>query len=227
MADDHEDLEKDRQRQEKRHMKERLLQIGIRGIQKQGWSVTRERGGADQVFRITKNGDSKLVSLRTSQDRWFAFPAKPNGHGWHTLDDVDLVLVSSVEENDPPREAWVYLFEADEIRERFDRAYKARKEAGRKLSAREDERRGFWIPLYHEPDASHSISYVGGGAGRNKRKRIHTEPLGDGGAPASLPKPTKLPPDDGGSDQPMTIAKRYLSGIIGVPESSIKITIEA
>ena len=60
-------------------------------FQEKGWAVSRERGlGKSSVRRITKDGESLLVSIRTSQDQWIAFPPKPEGEGFITLDDVDV-----------------------------------------------------------------------------------------------------------------------------------------
>src|SRR3989442_14378184 len=77
---------------EKHERKKRLFQIGVQTLQKEGWTVTREKLGKSSVRRISKNGDSKLVSIRTTQDTWLAFPPEPNGKGWVTLDDVEVVV---------------------------------------------------------------------------------------------------------------------------------------
>src|SRR5438874_284259 len=116
---------------EKRGRKKRLVEIGMQTLEKEGWTVTREKLGKSSVRRISKDGDRKLVSIRTTQDTWLAFPPKPNGKGWFTLDDVDVVLAVSVDPTSK-REAWVHWLPADEMRERYDLAYKARKDAGRK-----------------------------------------------------------------------------------------------
>src|SRR5687768_405192 len=146
---------------EKHKRKKRLFQIGVETLEKAGWSVTKEKLGKSSVRRITKNGESKLVSIRTTQDQWIAFPPKPQGKGWVTLDDVDVVLAVSVDANVPPKEALVHWLPGDEMRERFDLALKARKKADRV----QPDRRGVWIPLYEREDASANVSYVGGGAG--------------------------------------------------------------
>ena len=205
---------------EKHARKKQLFRIGVQTLEKEGWTVTKEKLGKSSVRRITKNGDSKLVSIRTTQDTWLAFPPKPNGKGWFTLDDVDVVVAVSVAGN-PPREARVHWLPADEMRKRYDLAYKARKEADRVLP----ERRGVWIPLYErEDDAPENVSYVGGGAGLD-HPPIAQVPLNSAGA-------EHLPRDDGDDDRgddrfTIAKAKRLLSSSLGVPESSIKITVEA
>ena len=212
---------------EKHDRKKRLFQIGIETLQREGWTVTKEKLGKSSVRRITKNGESKLVSIRTTQDQWIAFPPKPKDKGWITLDDVDVVLAVSVDANDPPREALVHWLPGDEMRKRFDLALKARRGANRV----QPQRRGVWIPLYEREDASENVSYVGGGAGLD-HPPIARVPMNGGG---STPPPTgadEVVDDDQDEFEEsdlLTIAeaKRRLALTLGVPESSIKIMVEA
>jgi len=207
---------------EKHHRKKRLFQIGIETLQKQGWTVTREKGlGKSSVRRITKNGESKLVSIRTTQDQWIAFPPNPKSKGWITLDDVHVVLGVSVDTNVPPQDALVHWLPADEMRRRFDLALKARKEAKRV----QPDRRGVWIPLYQRDiDNSENVSYVGGGAGLDYPP-IARVPMNDGG----IERPRVGDAVTLSDESPLTIsqAKRRLALTFGVPESSIKISVEA
>ena len=39
-----------------------------------------------------------IASVRTTRDRWIAFPPLDGGTRWKTLDDVELVLVAAVDE---------------------------------------------------------------------------------------------------------------------------------
>ena len=223
--------------QEKRDRKKRLFHIGLETLEREGWTVTKEKLGKSSVRRITKNGESKLVSIRTSQDQWIAFPPKADGTGWITLDDVDVVLAVSLDANAPHREALVHWLPADDMRERFDQAKKARSEANRVMP----DRRGIWIPLYEREDASENVSYVGGGAGLDyppiARVRLENEsesPPTSQLAPASgSSKPSvargghaRSDNDDAGRFS-IGDAKRLLAASLGVAESSIKITIEA
>lgn len=210
---------------EKRARKNELFQIGIETLQKEGWIVTKAKLGKSSVRRIAKGGESKLVSIRTTQDQWIAFPPKTKGKGWITLDDVDVVLAVSVDANEPPREALVHWLPGDEMRQRFDLALKARKEADRV----QPDRRGVWIPLYEREDASENVSYVGGGAGLDHPPIARVPMNGEGSTPPSIGS-DGLADDDGREDEiGLTIgqAKRRLSLSLGVPESSIKITVEA
>ena len=47
-----------------------------------------------------------------------------------TLSDIDVVLAVSVDDRHDPKFAQVHMIEADEMRQRFDRAYSARIAAG-------------------------------------------------------------------------------------------------
>src|SRR5262245_17201931 len=50
----------------KHERKKRLFQIGVEVLEAQGWTVAKEKGlGKSSVRRISKAGDSKLVSIRT------------------------------------------------------------------------------------------------------------------------------------------------------------------
>jgi len=208
----------------KRERKNRLFEIGLETLQKQGWAITKEKLGKASVRRISKDGDSKLVSIRTTQDQWIAFPPKPEQDGWITLDDVDVVVAVSVDANDPPREALVHWLPADEMRKRFDAALEARVAAKRV----QPDRRGIWIPLYErEADNRENVSYIGGGAGLDYPAIARVPIDGGDGAP---PRAAANGVDDGeGNDEDaLTIAeaKRRLSRTLGVPESSIKIIVE-
>ena len=59
------------------------------------------------------------------------------------MDDVDLVLVSAVDDRLNPQSVDVYLFPADEVRKRFDSSYAARINAGH--TVRDDY--GMWVML--------------------------------------------------------------------------------
>src|ERR1700733_8146940 len=119
---------------EKASMKAQLFAIAVHALEKDGWKVERERGsGKSSVRRITKNRQSKLVTIRTSQDTWIAFPRTDGDKSWRTLDDVDAVVPVSVDDPENPKFARVHLIDGDEVRSRFNRAYKARMDAKRSI----------------------------------------------------------------------------------------------
>jgi hypothetical protein len=207
----------------KRERKKRLFEIGVETLEGQGWTVTKEKLGKSSVRRISKEGQSLLVSIRTTQDTWIAFPPKPAREGWVTLDDVEVVIAVSVDDAAQPREARVHWIPADDLRKRFSAALEARTAADRV----QPDRRGVWIPLYErEADNVENVSYVGGGAG------LDYPPI------ARVPMIGVSPPLIGESvfdgDQvnvadllSIAEAKRRLARTLGVPESSITIMVEA
>lgn len=108
----------------------------------EGHEPRREPGrGRSNVWTIWHNGKKQLASIRTTQDRWFAFPRVKDG--WKTLDKVDVVIVSAVDDVSKPTNAQVYFFSADEVRKCFDDSYNARIKARRVVR----ENFGMWISL--------------------------------------------------------------------------------
>ena len=85
----------------------------------------------------------KRVSIRTTKDRWIAFPPLEKGTKWKTLDDVGIVVVAAVDDRDDPRNVEFYRFDAAEVRRRFDASYAARIDAGQ--TVRDDL--GMWLNL--------------------------------------------------------------------------------
>jgi hypothetical protein len=197
--------------------KDELFQIGIETLERDGWIVSRATGlGKASVRRITKGSQTLLVTIRTTQDQWIAFPQKPGGKGWVTLGDVDVVLAVSVNDREAPSEVLVHWIDAKEMQARFDRAAKAR-------GFRPHERRPLWIPLYKEDDGGR---YAGGGAGL-QHKPIARVPMNTGSKPPNGTLP-RIGIGSAPDDEPFTIAvaKRRLAHALGVPESNIKISVE-
>lgn len=201
-------------------MKNRLFEIGLEALRQQGWKVERIPGiGKSSVRRISKNGTSRKVSVRTSQDTWIAFPRNEANKGWATLSEVDVVLAVSVDDRHNPKFAQVHMIDAEEMRKRFDRAYAARKAEGYKLPLG----RGFWIPLY-SPDSPDPVTHVGGGAGLDHPPIARVPLEHEDSNSHAVVETTRS-----NSNEPLTIAeaKRRLAMALGVDPSSIKITVEA
>jgi hypothetical protein len=203
----------------KAELRRKLFAIGVESLERDGWKVERVPGeGKSSVRRITKGGESLLITIRTTQDTWIAFPRK--GQKWGTLSDVDAVLAVSVDDREEPRFAQVHMIDGDEMRERFDRNYAARKAAGHS----QPSGYGTWVSLYHQ-EAQDPANRVGAGAGI-KNPPIARVSLTNGQATMAVPaaRPPRL---DAG--QPLTInqAKEGLALTFGVEPSSVKITIEA
>jgi len=206
---------------EKLHLKRRLFEIGLETLRTQGWKVERiPAAGKASMRLITKAGKSHKVAIRTTQDQWLAFPRRMDDKGWLTLSEVDVVLAVSVDDAQHPTAALVHWIEGDDMRARFDRAYKAR----RKARYRVPLGRGVWLPLYIRDDQN-IVRYVGGGAGLD-HPEIARVPI-DGESPTE--GGTNEPLHSDGEDKSLNIAeaKRRLALSLGVAESSIKISVEA
>ena len=216
-------------RPEKLETRNKLFRAAIDGLARKKvgrWSASQALRQAS-VRRITRDGIVKTVSIRTSQDQWVAFLRDKNtGEGWKTLDTVDYVAASTVDYRDDPKFAVVHLFDAAEIRDRFDRNYAARKAAGHKLYIE----RGIWISLY-EKERPHEPTYVGAGAGLD-HPAIYRVPLTQvqvhdtSSTGKDFEEDSSIDPSVP-TEAPLTIAeaKRRLALAFGVAESDVKITV--
>lgn len=121
-----------------------MVRGALKGAEQAGYTLKRQPGrGLSNTYEMTKDGETKVASVRTTQDRWIAFPPLDKGKHWKTLDDVELVLVSAVDDRYNPQNVDVYLFPADEVRRRFDASYAARIAEGH--TVRDDY--GMWVLL--------------------------------------------------------------------------------
>jgi hypothetical protein len=206
---------------EKVSRKARLFRIATEALGEQGWNVERVPLGKSSVRKISRNGESKLVSIRTTQDTWIAFPRSNDNKSWVTLGEVDAVVAVSVDHWENPKFAKVHMIDGAEMRNRFDRAYKARLAAGHSISVGQ----GVWVPLYVEEDST--PSNVGGGAGI-ANPPFKVVPLDEKTSPAAAikesPEVVQL-----SNEPPFTIqeAKRRLAMTLGIDPSHIKISIDA
>ena len=203
-----------------------LVDACFQVLESKGWTISKVSGfGNARIRRLTKDGESKLAAIRTTQDQSIAFPRNQDDTKWATLSEVDAVVVASVDPDDP-KVARVHMINANELRRRFDRAYTARRAAGHSLPVG----RGVWIALY-ENEAPDPVTLVGAGVGIASAPIAHV-PLAAVGAPiSSAPAATTTHPaaacttDDG----TLTIAeaKARLARTFGVDPSNITITVEA
>jgi hypothetical protein len=214
----------------KRATRKGLFAFGIETLEKDGWKVSRiPRGGKASLRLITKGSKKHKVSIRTSQDAWIAFPRKSAEAGWVTLDDVDFVVAVSVNDKHNPTEARVHMIPADDARERYDRAYDARRTAGHTLPVG----RGIWLSLY-DKEAADPVSHVGAGMGVEYPPLATINltkdglPQGDDEVDDEMAEEEGEPSPASSAEGPLTIpeAKRRLAETLGVPESAIKITVE-
>lgn len=203
-------------------IRRQLRDAAEKALRENGWRVSKPTGtGKSSVRSIERDGASKLVSIRTTQDQWIAFPRRLDDSGWGTLPDVDAVVAASVNDIDNPEHALVHFFDGDEIRGRFQRAYEARKAAG----YRQPPGRGVWIALY-EPEQADPPTKVGAGMGL-KHPPIAKIPLDHPGGGDVPPDPPAA--ESHAEPEPhLTIpeAKRRLAASFGVAPENVKITIE-
>lgn len=165
---------------EKKQIRKKLISAALDTLERQGWTVARAKDVAGRVRSITKNGKTRLAAIRTTQDTWIAFPRDLKDTKWGTLSEVDVVVVASVDDPHNPKFANVHIIEAKEMRDRFDRAYAARRAADHDIQLG----RGLWISLYQD-EATSPVQLVGAGAGI-ANPPIARVPL-DGNAPANEP----------------------------------------
>jgi len=218
---------------EKVALRQILRSAAITTLERNGWKVERiARAGKSSVRRITKNNVSKVVSIRTTQNTWIAFPRNQADDGWATLADVDCVVAASVNNPLDPRFINIHMLDADDVRARFDRAYAARMAANYSIPIG----RGVWISLYDKESAD-PITHVGAGAGLDKSREIGRVPLVPGTAIQTAAKDDADDEEQEGDhttseivaqeEAPLTIneAKRRLAASLGVDISAIKITV--
>lgn len=211
---------------EKTRIRRLLVDACLQVLEMDGWRVTKVSGfGNARVRRIAKDGKDKLAAIRTTQDQWLAFPRTKDNTQWATLSDVDVVVVASLDPGDP-QYARIHMIDADELQDRFDRAYDARRAASHSIPPG----RGVWIALY-EREAADPVTLVGAGAG-NANAPVARVRLTDVAAPAAsslasiaAPAVSTSTPDV----RALTIAeaKAGLARSFGVDPSNIKITVEA
>lgn len=211
----------------------------FRALEREGWKARKVSGyNGARIRRITRGGESRLAAIRTTQDFWIAFPRTKDDSAWATLSVVDVVVVASVDPDDRTF-ARIHMIEAEEMRNRFDRAYAARLRADHTIP----KGRGMWIALY-EDEVPNPVTLVGAGAG------IANEPIArmplDSEAPpvAAMQRQSPEPRDSveapaaaamqpasasDADEAPLTIpeAKTRLGRTLGVDPSNIRITIEA
>ena len=198
-----------------------LFALGEQALEQAGWHVERIPGGGKaSLRRIVKGQEQYRVSIRTTQDTAIAFPRTADDNGWVTLDDVDFVVAVTVDDKENPKQGLAYMVGGDEMRQRFNRAYQARLDAGHTIPVG----RGVWISMFIAEDATVPATIGGGIAlGREPllKKSLDTSTTA-ATAERSEPVRTHVP------EAPLTIAeaKRRLAQSLGVAEENIRIVVE-
>jgi hypothetical protein len=213
-----------------------MIAAALEGAREQGYALKKQPGrGLSNTYQLTRDGKTQTASVRTTRDRWVAFPPLDDGKRWKTLDDVDLVLVAAVDDRLNPQNVDVYLFPANEVRKRFDASYAARIENGHTVR----NNYGMWVMLDKGDDAvvsqvghgiaeaypriaNFSIDELEGTVSKDVRK------LADGAAPET---------DEAGSvvqtglslctvAEVLAFARERIATLTGMPEDAIKVELK-
>lgn len=209
-----------------------VLVEGVKkAAQSKGYTMTRHPGrGLSNIWDLTRNGETRVAAIRTTQDRAIAFPPLDDGKTWKTLSNVDRVLVGVVDHKEDPTKVEVYCFDAKEVRQHFDAAYKARVADGHIVR----NNYGFWVSL--DPDDRNIASSVGAGLAA-KHKPIAVYSLADLAASAAASN-VAIAGIDEDDDEPeaaptfstiadvMAWACKSIAEISGVPVASVKLDLK-
>lgn len=213
-----------------------MVTAALEGARQQGYALKKRPGrGLSNTYELTKNGKTQTASVRTTRDRWVAFPPLDDGKRWKTLDDVDLVLVATVDDRLNPQNVDVYLFPADEVRKRFDASYAARIANGHKVR----NNYGMWVMLDKGDDtvtsqvghglaedypriANFSIDELEGTVTKDVRKMANTA--------APDPEEVVAVADAGAGLKTvadvLTFARQKIATLTGMPIDTIKLDIK-
>jgi hypothetical protein len=196
-------------------IRRRLKEIALQALHDQGWSVERWPGSRkSSERRITKRGQSLRATIRTARDRWLAFPlTDTNGTRFGPLAAADRVIVPTLDPEDDGY-ALVFDFPADDIRQRFKKAYEARKRAGHAVP---NDGRGIWISLFKRD--GHPVYSIGGGAALDQ-KWFARVPLDRKDTSKQTAAPTSLA-------EAIAAAKSQIAAAAGVRPEQVRISIEA
>lgn len=201
-----------------------LITSALDALKDEGFDLKKKRGmgrGPSQVYIAKRDGKEQLLSIRTTRNRWFAFP--PFDGGWKTLDDVDLVAVSAVDNPENPEKAEVYLFSAKSVRDKLDAEHAVRKANGYVIT----ENVGLWI--YLDPIEDEDQGSMGSGLASDET-RIAEIPFDEGDvfsftidaqAPEDqLGEPTKK---QGKIPDILLSARKSIAHLAGVDIESVKL----
>jgi hypothetical protein len=210
-----------------------MVSAALKGGQKLGYALERQPGrGLSNVYEATKDGKMHIVSVRTTRDRWIAFPPLDGGKSWKTLDDVDLVLVSAVDDRVNPQNVDVYLFPGAEVRKRFGAAYAARIANGNTIP----DNYGMWIMLDKGDDkipgqVGHSLAVDYPSIARFTIDELEAEP---DLAATEIAKDVSIEVDERHRDGPsldtvaavLAFARQKIAALTGLPAETIKLDLK-
>ncbi len=205
-----------------------LCEAAKRAMTTAGYELARVPGrGLSNVWLFERNGKRGSASIRTTRDRWFAFPPLEGGRRWKTLDDVDIVLVAAVDNPDMPEVAEIYIFDAAMVRSRFNAAYEARVAAGHRVK----DNFGMWLRL--DRDDRGLPTSVGSGLA-DQRPPVARVRIADGiakpevEAPATVPALAEQPPTIAGETifHIMAAARERVAALAGVRPEAVKLDVK-
>jgi len=215
-----------------------MVSAALEGAKRLGYSLKRQPGrGLSNTYEMTKDGVTQIASVRTTRDRWIAFPPLEGGAKWKTLDDVDLVLVSAVDDRQNPQNVDVYLFPGDEVRKRFNASYAARMKEGHTVR----DNYGMWVMLDKGADdvasqVGHSLAIDYPAIGRftidelqeaadpDVRKMADEAPLV--GEEADRPEVVIEGPKLDTVAEVLSFAREKIAALTGMPVDSIKLDLK-
>jgi hypothetical protein len=144
-----------------------MVEAAKRAAKEQGTISCACRGrGLSNIWTITKGGKSQRADPNDARP-WIAFKSLAEGTKWKTLDDVDVVIVASVDDEEDPQNIEVFIFPANEVRKHFDAAYAARMQAGRVGGDF-----GMWVALHSSERGSRDMPLAIGSGIADKYKPI-------------------------------------------------------
>jgi hypothetical protein len=205
-----------------------LCEAAKRAMTTAGYELARVPGrGLSNIWLFERNGKRGSASIRTSRDRWFAFPPMAGGTRWKTLDDVDIVLVAAVDNPDLPEMVEIYIFDAATVRSRFQSAHEARIAAGHRVK----DDFGMWLKL--DRDDRGLPTSVGSGLAdqRPPVARVRIADLLAGQeveAPATVPALTEnVSPVPGETiSHIMAAARERVAAVAGVRPEAVKLDVK-
>jgi hypothetical protein len=201
-----------------------LTNVAKIALKDDGWTVEKAPGhGRSNVWKITKNGEDFLVSIRTTTNRWIAYSSQNHGKGWKTLDDVDFVCVSAFrydEHAEEPVGVSVHLIRASVVLDVFNQNYSARTAEGHTVT----DNFGMWICI-DKCEGNHAAN-VGSGFAK-KKDQIAEYSLDKGDSDSQVePVPSSTPHPQSSSLSVSDIldsARVEISKITGLPIEGISL----
>lgn len=198
-----------------------------RALTEAGYEINRVPGrGRSNVHLISKGGKTQVASVRTSRDRWIAYPPLDKGKRWKTLDDSDVVIIAAVDDENSPSNVEVYQMTKDVVRKAFDKAYTEKIKTGRVVT----NNFGMWISL----DNIESRGDAAAAGLLNGTKPMATYSIFDllmednGGSESEIADDTGADADPGPATiaEALAIARGHIATLAGVSPEAVKLELK-